>query len=104
MTHSARLEDLDIRQTHKNGAVSLDLSASVSKGSPDACRIEFELRSPTGEALIANAKVVANKVKAKIRITDPELWWPSGSGEQPLYQVTARLRNNRTAKTMRIFH
>jgi len=97
-TRCARITDLDVRQTHKNGAVTLDLSASVSAGFPDLCSLEFEVCNPKGEFLFAKAKISANKASASLRITDPELWWPSGFGQQPLYQVTANLRNSRTGK------
>jgi beta-mannosidase len=94
----ARIDDLHVRQTHKNGQVTLELSASVSPGFSDVCTLEFEVLSPNGELLTTHAKVFASKASSKIRITNPELWWPSGYGNQPLYRVRADLRNTRTGE------
>ena len=45
-----------------------------------------------GRAL--NTKAIAfaeGKGCAQIRVDDPQLWWPAGMGEQPLYEVTVLL-------------
>jgi len=36
-----------------------------------------------------------NLVEACMKITAPRLWWPSGYGEQPLYDLTASVRSGR---------
>nr|WP_289767970.1 glycoside hydrolase family 2 protein [uncultured Acetatifactor sp.] len=33
----------------------------------------------------------SNHVRAELTVSDPQLWWPNGYGEQPLYQVEALL-------------
>lgn len=33
----------------------------------------------------------SNHIRVGLSITDPQLWWPNGYGEQPLYQVKALL-------------
>lgn len=33
----------------------------------------------------------SNYVTAELTVTDPQIWWPNGYGEQPLYQVRVQL-------------
>lgn len=34
----------------------------------------------------------------EIEVPNPELWWPAGLGEQPLYQLTVNLRNKKVVE------
>ena len=58
----------------------------------DTTRIEVEVISPDGKKYYPNLSGMEPAKEAsgedyRIRITDPQLWWPRGYGEQPLYQV-----------------
>ena len=53
----------------------------VSVAAPDGSRIEktFEVSE-------------TSKVSARIPIPNPQLWWPNGYGEQPLYEVKVEVK------------
>lgn len=69
---------LDVDATVKTlGRSKLTARISVTKG---------------GEGIVSTeVPVQRSKVKAKLEITKPELWWPCGLGEQPLYSVSVTL-------------
>ncbi len=58
---------------------TLEIRIDPPKGAPIETRISFP--GQQGRATAA----------CRIVIPDPQLWWPNGMGEQPLYQVTARV-------------
>ncbi len=88
----ARLKDVQILQKHKGGEVSLDVNVAAEKilrNSQISARI-----SASYQNVKVDEKVVAlkgDKAAARIRIEDPELWWPNGMGFQPLYDVSVEL-------------
>ena len=55
--------------------------------------VAFEILSPTGESVYKHTQYVAEpQVAFRVNLTKPELWWPNGYGEHPLY--TLRIRVN----------
>lgn len=89
----ARLDSVYVVQRHERNSVSLDIQAEI-----EACEYEqeesFQLKarvySPGGELL------TETKALSDIRIHQPELWWPNGYGEQPLYTVEVLLTEGNT--------
>jgi len=75
-----RIARLEISQHHENGAVTLDLAAHVEGAAAEA---RFEI---AGQSL--SAPVESGQAHARITITDPDLWWPAGQGDQPLHDLT----------------
>ncbi|MFN2242888.1 MAG: beta-mannosidase, partial [Anaerolineae bacterium] len=88
---SARLADVHLRQFHSNGVVRVEarlavenwtsgLSALLRVTAPDGVvqEISAALASATGNVLM-------------LEIEDPQIWWPNGWGDQPLYQVQVHL-------------
>lgn len=100
----ARIGDVRIEQTHRDGKVYLqaiveaeDASGrkvcfcSVPNGSAagavDCCGglcCRFTVTAPTGEIYTADHS-------GEICIENPQLWWPNGYGEQPLYTAVVEL-------------
>ena len=85
-----RLDDVLVRQRHQDGRVLLELTAYYEA---------FELAELT---LVANfdGRVISDLVSVcpgqgqatlEIEVTDPQLWWPVGHGEQPLYDLSVML-------------
>lgn len=98
---AARLDSVYIRQIHENGKVSLiaevdvetfeseDEESSLEKMKGiDTDDLEYEVivTAPNG------AKTVWEGSPDEIEIEDPQLWWPNGLGEQPLYEVQVNLK------------
>jgi beta-mannosidase len=76
---SNRLDSIRISQTHAaDGAVTIALAPELAR--PDAaavCRWRLTL----------NRIVVASGTGPEIAVNNPQLWWPHGHGEQPLYHL-----------------
>lgn len=79
---SARIEDLRITQRHEGGRVFL--TATVKTDEPIDTRVT--VITPDGGTLSLVSGVEAE-------IVAPQLWWPRGLGEQPLYTVRAEIHD-----------
>ena len=68
-----------VSQAHMNGAVMLDIMGDFrTEGNPD---FTVFVTDPQGRV------TELPSFPAHLAIEDPELWWPRGYGEQPLYTV-----------------
>ena len=77
----ARLEDVSIEQDHSDG-VSVTVTAKASCG-----ELDISLTTPEGE-------VFSLENGTPYKVKNPQLWWPNGLGDQPLYTVTVQLKEN----------
>lgn len=77
----AEITDLQIRQHHREGAVELSVCTEISNPGGGICDGEVRITDPQGETTVYPG------ISRSVTITEPELWWPNGYGEQPLYQV-----------------
>ncbi len=80
----ARLLGVTIRQAHENGRVTLsfDPETEVVAGAPELTT-RVTVTTPDGAALVSDG--------GDIVVDNPQLWWPNGLGEQPLYAVNVEL-------------
>ena len=106
-TEAERLDSVYIRQEHENGKVILNLDIDVScldyrhllsYGKDDEMLKQRGI-SCLVRVLAPNGEVICEKrqkpgEKASLVIDNPQLWWPNGLGEQPLYTVEAELLKN----------
>ena len=95
---SVRLNDVHISQHHLfSGAVKLgiDVTAETKHGASVSTMVTISQE----KRAIVDSKAVLKAGKAKISamIKEPQLWWPNGMGDQPLYDVTVKLvdKNNK---------
>ncbi len=90
--NSGRLDSVYVRQEHEEGKVTLHFDPSVLR-EECALKEKFSFRvkitSPEGEILSDKEEQEISSVV----IENPELWWPNGVGEQPLYTVSVTLFN-----------
>lgn len=103
-----RLKDIYFEQLHGKDSVLLETKALVEKfdsvnstdgtnHSMENCRVIVYITSPDGDTFTqetdcSNHAYYANKeFKITTRIDNPELWWPNGYGNQPLYSVKVAL-------------
>jgi len=75
---SARITDFHILQRHDGGKVYIAPYVETDQ----AADVTVTLTTPNGEVY----EIPANQ---ETEISNPQLWWPNGLGEQPLYTVTA---------------
>ena len=85
------------------GAAVVAVHVDVERASAEASgrlRATATLRSPAGTgALEHGVPVLAGESSAvvELRVEDPQLWWPHGYGEQPLYALDVRLEDAEAA-------
>lgn len=77
---SARITEFHILQQHEQGHVYI--TPMVQTDAP--CNVQVNLFTPDGQAITI-------KANEKYAVPDPQLWWPNGLGNQPLYTVTAEI-------------
>ncbi|XHR28942.1 MAG: glycoside hydrolase family 2 protein [Chthoniobacteraceae bacterium] len=76
-----RFENVRLRQKHGAKAVEITVAAETGKKGAGKLRGTLSLRGA----------VVAELSGGKFVVHAPELWWPNGYGEQPLYTVELEL-------------
>ncbi len=80
---TARVESARIAQRHEEGRVTLSITPEM-EGSASWQAI---VTAPDGTVLTTG---VMDAASAEVIIDDPQLWWPHGYGDQPLYTVEVR--------------
>jgi beta-mannosidase len=93
--NTARLTDVEILQDHSAG-VSLTLRATAEQVRQSALRVTFAVSRDGKTVASATVPVEAGRAETVVTVPEPELWWPNGMGEQPLYEVTAALLDGET--------
>lgn len=81
---TARIRDVHVLQHHNAGKVTLEVNTHVTEIAGSA-PISVQVTAPCGKTWTAEGE------KAVIEIDEPQLWWPAGYGEQPLYTVSVAL-------------
>lgn len=93
----AKLEDVYIRQHHKERSVALEVECPVRIFGNGDAEVTVRVTAPDGKA---EERSVQGRDDSKIfvEIEEPALWWPNGYGdssctqEQPLYTVEVLLK------------
>ncbi len=88
---TARLDRVHVRQTHGRKRVTLAVDASVEKAGRQACALAFTLAFQGQVVAEAQTPVRRGRAQAALVVRDPQLWWPNGLGDQPLYELTVDL-------------
>ena len=81
---TARIRDVYVVQHHESGKVTLEVSTHVTEITGSA-PVSVKVTAPDGTVFTAQEE------HALIEIENPQLWWPNGLGQQPLYQVEVTL-------------
>ncbi len=86
---TARLGSVYIRQRHEGGKVVLLPKVETEMAAQRDARPEYEIAvtAPDG------TRTVYEGSPDEIVIENPQLWWPNGLGEQPLYQIEVILKD-----------
>lgn len=95
--HNVRMEHVFTTQTHSKGSCTLKVNAELK-----ACR-----KGVVNLRYVFNGEEHFEKVKVErgitihstfFKIKNPELWWPVGYGEQPLYELEVTAENQTITK------
>jgi beta-mannosidase len=83
----ARIEYVSTVQEHLPGRVRLCVTAELSAPAAGATELRVEI---DGRCARVPLQLVpgANTATAVVDIDNPRLWWPSGQGDQPLYDLS----------------
>ncbi len=91
-TKGGRIESLTVTQEHKDGKVRIDFSVKTEEFK-DGLTCLVTLTHPNGKEETLKVK------EGSFLVEEPELWWTkelSGKDSQPLYKITAQLKDKRT--------
>ena len=88
------LEDVYLTQIHDLWNATVEAKVNILSDDdslPAGTMLVMELTSPQGEVVhfVQTAEVGENTIS--VRQQNPQLWWPNGLGDQPLYTVSVRL-------------
>lgn len=100
-----RIADLFITQNHsRNRQIRIHVGGTFERFGEGSPEVFLVLSAPNGDILAQNklSAPEASFAFPPIHIDDPQLWWPNGYGEQPLYQITVSLLvDGRPIQTLR---
>lgn len=96
----ARLAEVHLQQEHADGQVVVKVRVVVERWGETPLAAVVRITAPDGKVIEKEVAMSAQQdvVIVKVPISEPELWWPNGYGEQPLYQVEVSLMNSDTSK------
>ncbi|WP_165230157.1 beta-mannosidase [Aquisphaera insulae] len=89
---TTRIDDLAILQDHSQpGKVGLTVTAHASPAPFPGTAAKVTVRLGSDEIGSSSSPIQDGKAKVEIAVPDPKLWWPTGMGAQPLYDVKVEL-------------
>lgn len=98
------IEEVKIRQKHRENEVTLSVKVRVSEADEETKRqgVRLELTEKAGTRKITALAQTEDGYwyHGEILIKEPKLWWPNGYGEQPLYVLCARTPYAEEKKTI----
>ncbi|MGC1872108.1 MAG: glycoside hydrolase family 2 protein [Acidobacteriaceae bacterium] len=93
--YDARIADLNVVQNHQpDGSVQLEIHTTVA-GAAKGSSVKTQVMLAGDVIAEATGPVDQGATVLQASIPKPQLWWPNGMGDQPLYSVTARLTDSK---------
>ncbi|MBT3338101.1 MAG: glycoside hydrolase family 2 protein [Anaerolineae bacterium] len=94
---NARLDDVHLSQQHADGKVTVSAQVNAECWSDAPRTATLTVVAPDGTVFDKSAALSPdNGSKLEVKIVSPQLWYPNGYGEQPLYQVSVELYQDAT--------
>lgn len=90
----ARIAEMTLDQVHNGGKITVRCKAVTEHTSPLPVQLTLSCIHPDGTMQCVEKVVTDSGFEAEIEIKNPQLWWPNGYGEQPLYQLTFTISHN----------
>ncbi|HWA17864.1 MAG TPA: glycoside hydrolase family 2 protein [Devosia sp.] len=93
----ARQESVTVDQAHGRTSVELSITTRIFAFAEGSVKLTHEI---AGQKIIDKVAVRPgeNVFTHNLTIKSPKLWWPSGHGEQPLYEMWTTLDGERTIR------
>jgi beta-mannosidase len=96
----ARIEHVTTRQIwHGDGSVNLVVSAALFAETVGSASVTIDLDGNTATLDVDLGRGLTT-VEHVIRVETPKLWWPAGSGEQPLSTLVVSVCGDRVEKSI----
>lgn len=96
---AVRLEDVSVRQHHKDGNVRVEVGLHSEVDEPVQTRARMTLNGQVAETDV-QLYPGKSQVALSIDVKDPRLWWPVGHGAQDMYDLEVEIGGCR--RTLRI--
>jgi len=85
----ARIEDVHLRQVHKNGVVTVLAKVEVQTYQNSPLLAKMKIINPDSSEFYDVKSPISNReTTLEIRLENPLFWWPNGYGKQNLYEVS----------------
>lgn len=89
---AGRISDVYLKQVHAKGRVAVEALIDLDMPGDPACKLCMQIVSPDRQTFTTSKYIGEGSPDTlRILIPDPQLWWPNGYGDQPLYRVTIEL-------------
>lgn len=88
-----RIEDVEILQTHQKDQVELKINSELTLLEQGSFILEYTLTTPEHKEMTYQWPVEGCRNSYTIVVENPQLWWPYGYGEQPLYHLSVVLKH-----------
>jgi len=93
----AQFDDIHLRQIHQqDGSVQLIADIAVELWSANDLKLTMSITNPDGQTFQIDHNITDQSQIAHT-IANPQLWYPAGYGDQPLYQITFQLQSGQTS-------
>ncbi len=100
-----RVYDVSLEQRHEEEGVRLGVSTVVERWTEGDVKVVATLTAPDGQVQQVEEILPKDDFLAVmyLEIADPQLWWPNGSGDQPLYKVAVQFYHEDTLYEQRAY-
>jgi beta-mannosidase len=90
---TARLDDVHLRQQHTPDLVIVQAAVAIERWRTANLKAILQIAAPDGQVQFTEDLLPDSTTKTDLalQLAHPELWWPAGYGNQPLYQVRVEL-------------
>ena len=100
----ARIDEVHLRQQHKDGQVEVSARVALQSWDEEPCKAVLQVTAPDGQVFETSAEISAGGENTlQVEVEDPQLWWPNGYGEQPLYKVSVKLQREDSLLDQKVY-
>jgi len=91
---NARFSDIHLQQNHLKKEIVISAEIKLEKWQDGEIGFEMIVEHPDGSKQSYEKNFDYHQFSAEIVIENPQLWYPNGYGEQPLYKVHFSIKSN----------
>ncbi len=88
---NARMADVHLRQQHNAGVVTVMATVALEQWDAVPLKLLLRVTAPDGTTQQTQVAIAGHTQTLALQVKNPQLWWPNGYGEQPLYTVDVLL-------------